>query len=157
MGYCGKRQNEVIIPYISMHGSTASLVQYLINALIEKGIMVKSFNLTRTDIGELAMALVDAATLVIASPTILIGPHPHIAHATFLVNALRPKLRHMSVIGSYGWGGRMLDQIKGMLTNIKLDFIEPVIVRGYPKEEHFSLLEKLADEILKKHRELGIA
>lgn len=44
-----------------------------------------------------------------------------------------------------------------MLTNIKLDFIEPVIVRGYPKEEDFSLLEKLADEIIEKHRELGIA
>ncbi len=152
-----KVKNEVIIPYISMHGSTASLVRYLIEALIKRNITVKPFNLTRTDIGELAMALVDAATLVIASPTILIGPHPHIAHAVFLVNALRPKLRYASVIGSYGWGGRILDQIKGMLTNIKLDFIEPVIVRGYPKEEDFSLLEKLADEILKKHRELGIA
>ncbi len=151
-----KVKNEVIITYVSMHGSTASLVQYLIRALIERGITVKPFNLTRTDIGELAMAVVDAATLVIASPTMLIGPHPHIAHAVFLVNALRPKLRYASVVGSYGWGGRMLDQIKGMLTNIKLDFIEPVIVRGYPKEEDFSLLEKLADEILKKHRELGI-
>ncbi len=152
-----KVKNEVIIPYVSMHGSTASLVQYLIDALIERGITVKSFNLTRTDIGELAMALVDAATLVIASPTMLIGPHPYAAHAVFLVNALRPKLRYASVIGSYGWGGRMLDQIKGMLTNIKVNFIEPVIVRGYPKEKDFSLLEKLADEILKKHRELGIA
>ncbi len=152
-----KVKNEVIIPYVSMHGSTSSLVQHLIDALIARGITVKPFNLTRTDIGELAMAFVDAATLVIASPTMLIGPHPHIAHAVFLVNALRPKLRYASVIGSYGWGGRMLDQIKGMLTNIKLDFIEPVIVRGYPKEEDFSLLEKLADEILKKHRELGIA
>ncbi len=153
----GKVKNEVIIPYVSMHGSTSSLVQHLIDALIERGITVKPFKLTRTDIGELAMALVDAATLVIASPTMLIGPHPHIAHAVFLVNALRPKLRYASVIGSYGWGGRMLDQIKGMLTNIKLDFIEPVIVRGHPKEKDFSLLEKLADEILKKHRELGIA
>ncbi|MEW6418131.1 MAG: FprA family A-type flavoprotein [Nitrospirota bacterium] len=152
-----KVKNEVIIPYVSMHGSTASLVQYLVDALIERNITVKPFNLIRTDIGELAMALVDAATLIIASPTMLIGPHPNIAYAVFLVNALRPKLRYASVIGSYGWGGRMLDQIKGMLTNIKLDFIEPVIVRGYPKEEDFSLLEKLADEILKKHRELGIA
>jgi flavorubredoxin len=152
-----KVKNEVIIPYVSMHGSTASLVRYLIEALIKRNITVKPFNLTRTDIGELAMALVDAATLVIASPTMLIGPHPYAAHAVFLVNALRPKLRHVSVIGSYGWGGRMLDQIKGMLTNIKVNFIEPVIVKGYPKEEDFSLLEKLADEILKKHRELGIA
>ncbi len=148
-----KVKNEVIIPYISMHGSTAELVNYLVAALIKRGIKVTPFNLTRTDIGELAMALVDAATIVIASPTILVGPHPNIVCATYLVNALRPKLKFVSIIGSYGWGSRMVEYIKGMLTNVKVEFIEPVLVKGYPREADFQLLDNLADEILQKHKE----
>jgi flavorubredoxin len=146
-------KNEVVIPYISMHGSTRKMVDHFVNALIERNITVKPFNLTKTDVGELAMALVDAATIIIASPTILVGPHPNVIYATYLVNVLRPKLKFASVIGSYGWGGRMLEQIKGMLTNIKFEVIEPVIVKGYPKEEDLKALDMLADNIYKKHKE----
>jgi len=149
-------KNEVIIPYISMHGSTKKMIDHLVDALIERGINVKPFNLTKTDIGELAISLVDAATIIIASPTVLAGTHPYVAHATYLVNALRPKLKFASVIGSYGWGGRMLEQIKGMLTNLKIDVIEPVIIKGFPKEEDLKALDVLADNILKKHKEHNI-
>jgi len=109
--------------------------------------------LTVTDIGELAMALVDSATIVIASPTVLVGPHPSVVYAAYLANVLRPKLKFASVIGSYGWGGKMIEQITGMLTNIKAEILQPVLVKGLPKEEDFKSLNRLADEILKKHKE----
>ena len=48
------------------------MVDYFTGALIERGITVKQFNLSKTDIGILAMALVDAATIVIGSPTVLV-------------------------------------------------------------------------------------
>ncbi|MDH5202009.1 MAG: FprA family A-type flavoprotein [Nitrospirota bacterium] len=146
-------KNEVVIPFISMHGSTRKMVEHFMNALIERQIIVKPFNLSKTDIGELAMALVDAATIVIASPTVLVGPHPNVVYATFLANALRPKLKFASVIGSYGWGGKMIEDIKGVLTNLKVEVIEPVIVKGFPQEHDLKALERLADEILKKHKE----
>jgi flavorubredoxin len=149
-------KNEVIIPFISMHGSTRKMVDRFVNALMERNVTVRPFNLTKTDIGELAIALVDAATIVVASPTILVGPHPHVVYAVSLVNALRPKLRFASVIGSYGWGGRMLELIKGMLSNLKVEIIDPVIVKGYPKEEDFKSLDRLADEILQKHKDHNI-
>jgi flavorubredoxin len=149
-------KNEVIIPYISMHGSTRKMVEYFVDALIKRSITVKPFNLTRTDIGELAIALVDAATIVIASPTVSVGPHPTTVYATYLVNALRPKLKYASVIGSYGWGSRMLEHLKGMLTNLKIEFIEPVIVKGHPKGEDYRALDRLADDILQKHKEHGV-
>ena len=40
-------RNEVVIPYVSMHGSTAKMVDHLTGALITRGIVVKPFNLTR--------------------------------------------------------------------------------------------------------------
>jgi flavorubredoxin len=149
-------KNEVIIPYISMHGSTKKMVEFFINALIERGITVKPFNLTVTDIGELAISLVDAATIVIASPTILVGPHPSVVYATYLANALRPKTKFISIIGSYGWGGKMVKQLSGMIPNLKVEIIEPVVIKGFPKEEDFKALDRLADDILKKHKEHNI-
>jgi len=149
-------ENEVVIPYVSMHGSTKKMVDYFVDALMKRGITVKPFNLTRTDIGELAMALVDAATIVIASPTVLISPHPSIVHATYLANALRPKLRFASVIGSYGWGGKMLEQITGALANLRVEILDPVVVKGFPKEGDFKALDRLADKILDKHRALNL-
>lgn len=147
-------ENEVIIPYVSMHGSVEEMVYILTEELMRKGITVKPFNLTKTDIGALAIALVDAATIVIASPTVLTGAHPQVVSAVYLANALRPKLRYASVIGSYGWGGKMLENISSMIGNLKVEILSPVIVKGYPKEEDYNSLIRLAGEIAEKHKDL---
>ena len=149
-------KNEVVIPFVSMHGSTRRMVDYFVDALIEKGITVKPFNLTETDIGELAIALVDAASIVIGSPTVLVGPHPSAVYAAYLANALRPKLRFASIIGSFGWGGKMVEIISGMLTNLNVEIIEPVIIKGYPKKGDFEAIDRLADEFSEKHKTLNL-
>lgn len=149
-------KNQVVLPYVSMHGSTQKMVDYFTAGLIKRGIEVKPFNLTRTDIGDLALALVDSATVVMATPTVLFGPHPQIVYATYLANALKPKTRFASVIGSYGWGGKSAETIVKMLDHVKVEVLEPVLVRGLPDEAAMQGLDRLADEILKKHKELGI-
>jgi flavorubredoxin len=149
-------QNEVIIPYISMHGSTQRMVDHLVNTLVERNVKAKPLNLTYTDMGEVALGLVDATTMVIASPTVLTGPHPSVIYATYLANALRPKLKFVSVMGSYGWGGRMLDQITGMIGTLKVDMISPLIIKGFPKEEDYDKIDEIADEIASQHKKLGI-
>ena len=63
-------KNQVIIPYVSMHGSTKAMVDHLSDALVKRGIEVKLFNLEIADAGELLMSLVDAATIVIGASTI---------------------------------------------------------------------------------------
>lgn len=144
-------KNEVVVFYVSMHGSTESMVMHFVDLLMERGIPVKPFNLTKTDVGELAMALVDAATVIVGTPMVLTGPHPSALYAVYLLNILRPKTKFLSVIGSYGWGGKFVEIIKGLLTNVKAELLEPVVVRGCPKEEDLKDLERLADEILEKH------
>ena len=149
-------KNEVVIPYSSMHGSTQKMVEYLVDALLARGITVQPFNLSKTDVGELAMALVDPATVVIATPTVLFGPHPQVVYATYLANLLKPKVRFASVIGSYGWGGKAVETIVKMLDHLKVEVLEPVMVRGLPDEAAMRGLDRLADDILKKHQEIRI-
>lgn len=146
-------KNEVVIPYVSMHGSTKEMIYHLMDSLVKNGITVKPFNLTTSDVGDLATSLVDASTLIIATPTVLTGPHPSAVYAAYLVNALRPKLKFVSIIGSYGWGGRTVELLKGALTNIRAEVIDPVIVKGFPKGKDFKKIDALAEEIIKKHKE----
>ncbi len=150
-------KNEVVLPYISMHDSTRKMVEHFVDALIERGITVKQFKLTATDIGKLAMSLVDAATIVLGSPTVLAGAHPKVAYVAILANALRPKTKFASIIGSYGWGGRMVEQLTELISNLKVEILTPVIAKGHPKDEDFVALDKLADQILAKHKELKIS
>jgi flavorubredoxin len=153
----GPPKNIVVLPYISMHGSTQKMVEYFVGALADRGVAVKQFNLAATDIGKLAMALVDAATMVIGTPTVLVGPHPNVAHAAFLVNALRPGLQFISIIGSYGWGSKAVEQLQGMIPNLKAEVLDPVIIKGFPGEEDFKALDNLASTIAQKHKEHGFA
>ena len=149
-------KNEVVIPYVSMYGSTEKMVKYLTENLIKRGIIVKSFMLTVTDIGELAMSLVDAATIVIGSPTVLTGPHPAVVYAAYLANLLRPKVKFATVIGSYGWKGSIVDQIVNLIPKLKVELFNPVIVKGKPRDEDYALLDELVNEIVRKHEELGL-
>jgi len=148
-------KNIVVLPYISMHGSTRKMVEYLVGALADRGVTVKPFDLAVTDIGKLAIALVDAATVVIGVPTVLAGPHPNVVYAASLANALRPKVKLISIIGSYGWGGKTVEQLAGMIPNLKVEILEPVLCKGCPKEADFKALDNLATAIAEKHREYG--
>lgn len=152
-----KVKNEVVIPFVSMHGSTQKMVDILVGALEELNVKVIPFDLSKTDIGELAMSLVDAATIVIGSPAVLAGPHPLSLYAAILANALRPKAKFVSIIGSYGWGSKLVEVLAGAIPNIKAEIIPPVVIKGYPKEADEKELLGLASSILEKHKAIGIA
>ena len=152
----GASKNLVVLPYISMHNSTKQMVDFLISSLVENGVSVEQFNLAVTDIGKLAMALVDAGTIVIGTPTVLAGPHPNVVYGAFLANVLRPKAKFLSIIGSYGWGGKTVEILAGMIPNLKVEVIEPVLSKGLPSEADFKALENLAKTIATKHKEHGL-
>lgn len=145
--------NVVAFPFVSMHGSTRRMVDYLSAALTERRVGVELFNLPVTDIGKLAMALVDAKTIVIGTPTVLNGPHPMAAYCAFLANALRPKAQYVSIVGSYGWGGKTVETLAGMIPQLKVEVLEPVLCKGVPTRDVFAALDRLAESIAVKHRQ----
>ncbi len=146
-------KNLVVVPYVSMHGSTEKMVEHLAAALVRNGVRVELFDMTVADTGKLAMALLDAGTVIVGTCTVLAGPHPLAAYATLLANALKPKVQFLSIVGSYGWGGRAVESLAGMIPNLKVEVIDPVLCKGYPKDHDFRALERMAEIIAEKHRE----
>ena len=149
-----KVKNTVVIPFISMHGSTAKMVNYLCGELAQRGVKVELFDLAVTDIGKLAMALVDAATIVIGTPTVHVGPHPIVANAVMLANAIKPKARFAAVIGSYGWATQVVERILPMVSNLKVEVLGAVLCKGVAKEPTLKELRDLAELIATKHKDL---
>ncbi len=145
-------KNIAVIAYTSMHGSTQLMVRHLNEALKQRGVEVKQFDLASTDLGKLAMSLVDAATIIIGTPTVLAGPHPNAVLAAFLANALRPKLKNAAIIGSYLWGTRVVDVLKSLMPNLNVQILDPVLIKGLPRQEDYANLDKLAEAIAEKHK-----
>nr|MBP8613146.1 FprA family A-type flavoprotein [Candidatus Atribacteria bacterium] len=149
-------KNKVLIPYVSMHGSTKILVDRLVDKLTEKGIEVVPFNLTVADLGNIAINMVDAATIVLAFPTVLTGPHPLGAYITFFANMLRPKTQFVAVITSFGWGGTTIDWVKTHTKNLKAEILAGIEVKGLPYEKDLEQIDVLSDKIELAHKSIGI-
>lgn len=147
-------KNEVVIPYISMHGSVEKMVNHLITSLESHGVKAHKFDLSVTDIGKLAITLVDAATIVIGTPTVIAEPHPVVSYAAKLANLLKPKAKYATVMASYGWGGKAIEKIVEMIPNLKVEVLEPVLVKGSPKADDLKSIERLAADIAEKHKSL---
>lgn len=146
-----KLKNEVVMPYISMHGSTKLMALHLVDALAARGVTVHLFDLEVTDIGKLAMALIDAATLIVGTPTVHVGCHPAVHNAAHLANALRPKVKYAAVFGSYGWGSKAIEEVVGLIPNLKAEALGTVLQKGLPTAETYAQLDTLADAVAAAH------
>lgn len=151
-----KPENLVLIPYVSMYGSTEEMVNYVKEGLEKNNIKVKVHDLVRDDLGDLAVNMVDAATILIGASMVLAGPHPIAANACILTNALKPKAKFVSFLGSFGWGGKLFETLSSLITSIKPEIIEPVLSKGKPKEDDFKNLDKLIQTITEKHKSLNL-
>lgn len=152
----GPLANKVVVPFVSMHGSTQVIVDRLVGGLAENGIQVVPHKLSGGDSGRLAMELVDAATVVLGTPTVLAGAHPQVAYAAMLANALRPRLMFASIVGSFGWGGKAVDQLLALIPNLKVELLEPVLLKGLPSAEDLQAIDRLVAGIVEKHRGAGL-
>ena len=150
-------KNLVVLPYVSMYNSTKEMIDRLAEKLNAEGIETFKFDIVDDDLGDLAMALVDAATIVMGTSMVLAGPHPMAVNVAYLAAILRPKAKFASLIGSYGWGGKLFDIIVNLLAPLKLGLIEPIQVKGKPTEDDFKKVDEMAKTILEKHKSIGIA
>ena len=143
-------KNLVLMPYVSMYGSVTEMVNYLADKFEAAGIKVVKHDVVTDDLGDLAMALVDAKAIILGGSMVLASPHPAIANAAYLANLLNPKAKYASIVGSYGWGGDLIDKLAGMVSNLKVEIIEPILVKGKAKPDTYQKLDKMAATFIAK-------
>ncbi|MEW5951413.1 MAG: FprA family A-type flavoprotein [Elusimicrobia bacterium] len=147
-------KNKALLLYVSMHGSTFVLINRLASRLQEHAVEIEKLNLEDADTGRVAMAMVDSATIVLATPTVLAGPHPKAIYGAYLASLLRPKVKFLAVMYSYGWGGKTVEFLSNILSALKAEIIGQVGVKGLPTENDLKLVDELAVSIAEKHSSL---
>lgn len=150
----------VVIPYVSMHDSTELMVRHLEQKIRELGLEVATIDLgdndrdLRATAGETLYRSVDAAAIVLATPTVLGGPHPNQAYVALLLNTMRVKTKFMGFIGSYGWGTMVEKTMLSLLDKVKAEQLPAVLCLGLPAEKDYLALERLAEELVSKIKAL---
>lgn len=151
-----KVRRKVIIGYVSMHNSTRMMVEIFARRLALHGVDVITRDIAAhadsltVETGVLVNESVDAAALVIAAPTVLIGPHPSAVYLAGVMNALKPKVRYQMFMGSYGWSSKAADTIVALTGDLKAERLDHLEVEGLPTEEDIERIHKRADELAEK-------
>ena len=60
-------------------------------------------------------------------------------------------MKFLSVLSSFAWGGKVVEQLGAMLANLHAEMLPPVLCKGLPGENELQAVEKLADAISEKH------
>jgi len=161
--WTGSKVNKtVVIPYVSMHGSTNVIMERLTWRLARKGVSVLCRNLGTdqeslvVQTGHVLNDLVTAAAVVFAIPTVLGGPHPAGAYCAMVVNALRPDTRFIGLVGSYGWGTKIEDVFNSLTSGLKkAERLETLLYEGLPTEAELVKVDEYADRLAEKILALG--
>ena len=143
-------EKKVLIPYVSMYNSSYEMAQRLNERLQKAGIETVLADLVHTDEGEVAMELVDAGAVVLACSMVLAGPHPKAVYVAYLMNLIKPKMKYFSILGSFGWGGRLTETIESLMPMVKAEKLDYIVIKGKPTQQDLERVDKLADELIEK-------
>jgi flavorubredoxin len=146
----GETREKVIVVYVSMWSSTRDMIRSMVERLLTEGVEVVQYDLTASDIGDIAKDLVDSRGIVLGSPTVLGGLHPAAAYAATLVRALKPPLQYGVVLGSYGWGGGAVRQASEILGPTSMVVLGAIEIKGRPTMGDHETISDLGRELAAK-------
>ncbi len=145
------KQNKVVVLGVSMYGSTQKMLDYITPKLSEFTEVIYHDAVTCNS-SEFASDLIDAKGLILATSTVLAGPHPMMIAPTYLVSALKPELPYVAMLGSYSWGTIAFKTLTEMLHSLKkTTFIDPVAIKGTPNPDDLKVLDELVATIKQQH------
>lgn len=141
-----KRQvkNKIVIVYDTMWKSTEKMARAVEEGAKSHGAHVIVLPLTANDRSAVAKEMLDAAAIIVGTPTLNNNIFPSLADALTYVKGLKFKTPIGAVFGSYGWSGEGTKQAVEYLSGMGCEVLGEVKCVYVPDEE-----------VLKKCVELG--
>lgn len=130
-----RRSNKAIIVYDTMWQSTAKMARAIGEGLTAGGAHVKIMPINGSHRSDVATELLDAGALLVGSPTMNNNLYPTVADVMTYVKGLRPQNLIGAAFGSYGWGGEAVNQLKEILTAMKVDIVGDLKIKFVPDAE----------------------
>jgi len=129
-------KEKAIVVYDTMWGSTQIMARYIAEGIASKGVEVQVYRISDSDRSVIIKEILDAAAVVIGSPTLNNGMFPDVADFTIYLEGLRPKGRIGAAFGSFGWGGGATKELRERMESGGLEMpFEDLEIRYVPDED----------------------
>lgn len=138
--YVSWAKNEIkpkaVIIYETMWGATEKMAKRIAQAMTDKGIKVKIFDIALSDRTEVINEMLDSKAYLIGSSTHDNDMLPNLAGFLELLKGLKPKNRIAAAFGSYGWAGGAVKEIEEMVKASGITVAQdPLAIQYVPSQE----------------------
>ncbi|MCM8799421.1 MAG: flavodoxin domain-containing protein [Candidatus Omnitrophica bacterium] len=127
---------KVVVVYETMWGSTEKMAQTIVEGIIDSGLEVRLFDVTRSDRTEIIKEMLDAKGFVFGSSTHDNDMLPTIAGFLEFLKGLKPKNRVACIFGSYGWAGGAIKNIENILKDTGIEIVQSSLSIQYAPDEN---------------------
>jgi Uncharacterized flavoproteins len=118
-----KSEKGVVIVYASMYGNTEKMADTIGRMLGEKGILVRTFDVSKTHVSYLLSEIWKYKGFVLGTCAYNNEMHPMMEHLCNEIKLIAPKDKVVSVFGSSGWNGA---GVKSLTKNLEAQGFELV-------------------------------
>jgi len=143
-----KPEKKAVIIYDTMWHSTEKMAMAIAEGLKEEGITVRILWLKADHHSRVMTELIDAAALIVGSPTHNNNIMPNVAKALTYVKGLKPQNKLGAAFGSFGWSGESVKIISDWLESMKMELVDaPVKVKHVPDHETLGKCHELGRKV----------
>jgi len=140
-------REKAIIIYDTMWGSTEIMANAIKEVFDDYGIHTSMRNLVNHHMSDIMTELIDAKYICVGSPTLNSTMMPSVAGFLTYMSGLAPQGRKAISFGSYGWGGRTIEDINSHFEKSGFDIILSKKIKYIPDNTQ---LEGLRTELKEK-------
>jgi flavorubredoxin len=141
---------KIVIVYDTMWKSTEKMARYIEDGATSAGVQVKMLPLSSCERSMVASEMLDAAALIVGSPTLNNNLFPSLADALTYVKGLKFRTPFGGVFGSYGWSGEGTKQLRAYLDSMGVEVLGEVTSKYVPDEAAQKACVELGKTIAEK-------
>ncbi|MFN3535370.1 MAG: FprA family A-type flavoprotein, partial [Desulfatiglandales bacterium] len=141
-------KRKALVIYDTMWNSTKKMAEEIASGIYGEGVEAKVMHLRDWHRSDIITDVLDAAAIVVGSPTLNNGLFPTVADFLTYMKGLRPQNKIGGAFGSYGWSGEAANIIQKELEAMKFKMVlEPLRIQYVPDEEALSSCKAFGNSI----------
>jgi flavorubredoxin len=146
-----RRMPKIVIFYDTMWRSTERMAHAILEGALERPVQGMVFNVRSASNTVIATEVLDAAALVVGSPTLNLTLMPEVAATLTYLKGLRPVGKIGFAFGSCGWAGGGARDVQEYLKIMKVDLVrEPLECKFVPDSAVLEECRKSGSELAEK-------
>jgi len=115
---------RAIVVYDTMWHSTEKMAEAIVDGLMDEGVPAKPMHLRSCHRSDVISEVMDAAAVVVGSPTLNNGLFPTVSDFLTYMKGLKPLNKIGGAFGSYGWSGEASKLVKAELEAMGFDMVD---------------------------------